>query len=177
MRGPKRAWAFILGVLLLAGAAKSLHLHLETRALLKRSLPKSLGMGDSLRTMAEGLERELKERLAYVAPEGRDPLALRRVVRLPLPAGRGDEAAEAGRMRLSATLVSPGNSSAIIKYKGRSHSLRLGDSLDHRVVRSIDKRTVVLEYQGKSVVLVNEPAPRAEIQSEGGKRRLEEIQL
>lgn len=177
MRGPKRAWALLLGVLLLAGAAKSLHLHLESRALLKRSLPKSLGMGDSLRTMAEGLERELTERLAFKAPEGRDPLALRRVVRAPLPGGRGDEAAEAGRMRLSATLISPGNSSAIIKYKGRSHTLRLGDSLDLRVVRSIDKRTVVLEFQGKSVVLVNEPAPRAEIQSEGGKRRLEEIQL
>lgn len=176
MRGAKRAWALFLGVLLLAGAAKSLHLHLATRALVQRSLPKSLGMGDSLRAMADGLERELKERLAYAAPEGRDPLALRRVVRAPLPA-RGDEAAEAGRMRLSATLVSPGNSSAIIKYKGRSHTLRLGDSLEQRVVRSIDKRTVVLEYQGKSVVLVNEPAPRAEIQGEGGKRRLEEIQL
>lgn len=177
MRGAKRGWALVLGLLLLAGAAKSLHLHLETRALLERSLPKSLGMGDTLRAMADGLERELKERLAYAAPEGRDPLALRRVVRAPLPAGRGDEAAEAGRMRLSATLISPGNSSAIIKYRGKSHTLYLGDSLDNRVVRSIDKRTVVLEYQGKTVVLVNEPAPRAEIQSEGGKRRLEEIQL
>ncbi len=177
MRSDKRLWAFGLVLLLLIGAAKSLQLRLETRALLKRSIPASLGMGDSLKTMAEGLERELAERLAYVAPDRRDPLALRRVVRLPLPAGRADEAAEAGRMRLSATLVSEGNSIAIIKYQGKSHTLRMGDTLDQRVVKSIDKRTVVLDFLGKSVVLVNEPAPKTEIQTEGGKRRLEDLQL
>lgn len=171
----KRLWAWALCLLLAALAAKSLFLHLETRALMKRNIPMNLGMGDSLRAMAEGLERELAGRLAYEAPALKDPLALRRVVRAPLPSA--GEGSEAGRMRLSATLISPGNSVAIIKFKGKSHTLRLGDSLEQRVVRSIDKRTVVLDYQGKSVVLVNEPATRAEIQSEGGKRRLEELQL
>jgi hypothetical protein len=177
MRPANRYGALALSALLLFGAGKSLQLHLETRALLKRSLPKSIGMGDSLRTMAEGLERELAERLAYQAPERRDPLALRRVVRAPVPSGRADEAAEAGRMRLSATLVSAGTSVAIIKYQGRSHTLHLGDTLDQRVVKSIDKRTVTLDFLGKSVVLVNEPAPKTEIQTEGGKRRLEDLQL
>lgn len=177
MRAAKRYWAMALAVLFLAGAAKTARLHFETSALLKRSLPKSIGMGDSLRAMAEGLERELSGRLAYQAPAGRDPLALRRVVRAPVPSGKGDELAEAGRMRLSATLVSAGNSIAIIKYQGRSHTLRLGDSLDQRVVKSIDMRTVTLDYLGKTLVLVNEPAPKTEAQSEGGKRRLEDLQL
>jgi hypothetical protein len=177
MRASKRLWALALALLLLIGAGKSLQLHLQTRALLQRKIPASIGMGDSLRTMAEGLERELAERLAYAAPERRDPLALRRVVRVPLPAGRADELAEAGRMRLSATLVSEGNSIAIIKYQGKSHTLRMGDTLDQRVVKSIDKRTVVLDFLGKSVVLVNEPAPKSEVQTEGGKRRLEDLQL
>ncbi len=176
MHPSKRYWILVLVILLVAGAVKSLFLDLETRALLKRSLPKSIGMGDSLRTMAEGLERELSERLAYAAPALRDPLALKRVVKAPLASDTSGEGAE-GRMRLSATLVSPGNSIAIIKYKGKSHTLRLGDSLDQHVVKSIDKRTVVLDYQGKAVVLVNEPAPKAEIQSEGGKRRLEDLEL
>lgn len=177
MRASKRYWALGLSALLLIGTVKTARLHFEANALLKRSLPKSIGMGDSLRIMAEGLERELAGRLAYDAPEGRDPLALRRVVRALVPAGKGDEAAEAGRMRLSATLVSAGNSIAIIKYQGRSHTLRLGDSLDQRVVKSIDKRTVTLDYLGKTLVLVNEPAPKTEAQSEGGKRRLEDLQL
>lgn len=177
MRASKRYWALALSALLLLGAAKAARLHFETSALLKRSLPKDIGMGDSLRAMAEGLERELAERLAYAAPEGRDPLALRRVVRAPVPAGKGDELAEAGRMRLSATLVSAGNSIAIIKYQGKSHTLRLGDSLERRVVKSIDKRTVTLDYLGKTLVLVNEPAPKTEAQSEGGQRRLEDLQL
>jgi hypothetical protein len=177
MRAAKRLWALGLVLLLLIGAGKCLQLHMQTRALLKRSIPTSLGMGDSLRTMAEGLERELAERLAYAAPDRRDPLALRRVVRVPLPAGRADESAEAGRMRLSATLVSAGNSIAIIKYHGKSHTLRMGDTLDQRIVKSIDQRTVVLDFLGKSVVLVNEPAPKTEIQTEGGKSRLEDLQL
>jgi hypothetical protein len=177
MRASKRLWALALSLLFLIGAGKSVQLHLQTRTLLQRKIPASIGMGDSLRTMAEGLERELADRLAYVAPERRDPLALRRVVRVPLPPGKADELAEAGRMRLSATLVSEGNSIAIIKYQGKSHTLRMGDTLDQRVVKSIDKRTVVLDFLGKSVVLVNEPAPKSEIQTEGGKRRLEDLQL
>ena len=176
MHPSKRYWILVLAVLLLAGAAKSLFLDLETRSLLKRSIPKSIGMGDSLRTMAEGLEKELSERLAFTPPALRDPLSLKRVVKAPLPTDKIDEQAE-GRMRLSATLVSLGNSIAIIKYKGKSHTLRLGDSLEQHVVKSIDTRTVVLDFQGKTEVLVNEPAPKAEIQSEGGKRRLEDLEL
>ena len=177
MVSSKQYWAWGLGMLLAAAAAKTFGVHLETRSLMRRTIPMSLGMGDSLKAMAEGLERELAERLAYASPAGRDPLALKRVVRAPMPSGRADEQAEAGRMRLSATLVSPGNSIAIIKYKGKSHTLSLGDSLDQRVVKAIDKRTVVLDYQGKDVVLVNEPAPKAEAQSEGGKNRLEDLEL
>jgi hypothetical protein len=177
MRIPKRLWAWVLlGVWALL-AARTASLHFKTRSLLAREIPRSVGMGDSLQSMVEGLERELGERLAYAAPQGRDPLALKRVVRAPLPAGRADENAEAGRMRLSATLVSPGNSAAIIKYQGRSHTLRVGDTLDQRVIKSIDKKTVVLEHQGKSIVLMNQPAPEAEIRSEGAKRRLEDLQL
>jgi hypothetical protein len=177
MRGSKRLWTLaLLGAWVLL-AAKTLSLHVKTRSLLAREIPRSVGMGDSLQAMVEGLERELGDRLAYSAPEGRDPLALRRVVKVPIPGNRADEAAEAGRMRLTATLVSPGNSSAIIKYKGRSHTLRVGDTLDQRVITSIDQRTVMLEHHGKSLILVNEPAPREEIQSEGGKRRLEDLQL
>ena len=176
MRASKRYWALALAVALLLGAAKTAQMHFATRALMTRSLPKDIGMGDSLRAMAEGLERELAGRIAYEAPEGRDPLALRRVVRLPVPAGKADELAES-RMRLSATLVSADNPIAIIKYRGKSHTLHLGDSLDQRVVKSIDKRTVTMDYLGKSLVLVNEPAPKSEAQSEGGRQRLEDLEL
>lgn len=177
MHPSKRLAAWLLTGVIAAGAAKALHLRLETEKLLAREIPRSIGMGDSLKAMVDTLERELEGRIAYENPAGRDPLALRRVVKAPLPTGPGNENLEAGQMRLSATLVSQGNSSAIIKYKGRSYTLHIGDTLEQRVVKSIDKRTVVLDYRGAPVVLVNQPAPRAEIQSEGGKRRLEELQL
>lgn len=177
MHPSKRLAFWLLLAALAAASAKTLFLRAEVRALMARQIPRSLGMGDTLKAMVDTLEQELKERIAYATPEGPDPLALKRVVRAALPRGPGHEGQEAGRMRLSATLLSPGNSSAIIKYRGRSYTLRMGDTLEQRVVRSIDKRTVTLEYKGSSVVLVNEPAPKAEIQSEGGRRRLEDLQL
>lgn len=176
MPSGKRLAFWILAAVLLGAAAKAVHLRSSTRALLARSLPKTLGMGDTLKSTVDTLEQELRDRIAYETPAGRDPLALKRVVKAALPRA-GGENIEAGRMRLSATLVSPPNSSAIIKFKGHSYTLRLGDTLEQRVVRSIDKKTVTFDFKGVEVILVNEPAPKAEIQSEGGKRRLEELQL
>jgi hypothetical protein len=181
MESHKRRLALILLVLWAAAAVKVAMMRADTRKLLAREIPRDLGMGDSLKAMVEVLEKDLAERTAFEPPGTKDPLALHRVVRLAPRNPDGKEAAENGRMRLSATVLSPGNFTAIIKYQGRSHTLAVGDSLDHRVVKSIDKRTVVLDYQGKPLVLVNEPAPKAEAQSEGNVKarigRLEDLDL
>ncbi len=172
----------LLLLLLLAGGALRVNLmRVETEKLLAREIPRNLGMGDTLKAMVENLEADLAARASYEPEEMRDPLALRKVVRMPAKVPAGEEVKE-GRMRLSATLLSPDHFTAIVKYRGSSYSLGMGDSLDGHVVRSIDKRTVTLEYQGKTLVLVNEPAPKAEAQVEGGSRRvrsgsLEELQL
>ncbi|HKP96843.1 MAG TPA: hypothetical protein VJ385_13880 [Fibrobacteria bacterium] len=181
MERNKRRLAFLLALISAALAIKVAMVRSESKKLLARRIPESIGMADSVKAMVVRLEADLAERAAFEPPETKDPLALGRVVRMPVRKPSGNEMAEGGRMRLSATMLSPGNFLAIIKYKGQSHTLAVGDSLDHRVVRSIDKRTVVLEYQGKSLVLVNEPAPRAEVQTEGSAKarlgRLEDLEL
>jgi type II secretory pathway component PulC len=177
----KRRLAFLLVLILAALGVKVMLVRSEARKLMAREIPTSIGMADSVKAMVVKLEADLAERAAYEPPESQDPLALRKVLRIAARSPSGDETAEGGRMRLSATMLSPGRFLAIIKYKGESHTLAIGDSLDHRVVKSIDKRTVVLEYQGKSLMLVNEPAPRAEVQTEGSagvrRGRLEDIEL
>lgn len=174
----RRPLAWLLLAAWAACAFKVWSLRAETQRLMARDIPRSLGMGDSLKAMVDTLESELLRRSAFDPPAARDPLALKRVVRLPLR-GFGDSSEfREGSMRLSATILSPGNHTAIVKYRGRSHSLHVGDTLDQRVVRSIDKRTVVLDHRGRPEILMNQPAPRAEIQAEGGKgRRLEELEL
>lgn len=177
----KRRLAFFLFLILVLLAVKVVWVRSEARKLLSRPIPTSIGMADSVKAMVVNLEAALAERAAFEPPETKDPLALRRVIRLPSRKPNGNENTEGGRMRLSATMLSPGNFLAIIKYKGESHTLAIGDSLDHRVVKSIDKRTVVLDYQGRSLVLVNEPAPKAEVQTEGSAQarqgRLEDLEL
>jgi hypothetical protein len=172
----------LLGALLFIGAAfQVFSLRAETRKLLAREMPRNLGMGDTLKAMVETLENDLAERARYEPTPTRDPLALRRVVRLPAKTTAPEERSEA-HMRLSATLLAPGHFTAIVKYRGRSYNLAVGDSLDKHVVQSIDKRTVVLEHQGQTKVLVNEPASKAEVQAEGSPRaarsgRLEDLEL
>ena len=177
----KRRLAFLLALMLAALAIKVALVRSDSRMLLSRQIPASIGMADSVKAMVVKLEADLAERAAFEPPETKDPLALRRVIRLPAHKPNGNEMTEGGRMRLSATMLSPGHFLAIIKYKGESHTLAIGDSLDHRVVKSIDTRTVVLEYQGKSLILVNEPAPQAEAQTEGSAKaqggRLEDLEL
>lgn len=180
METQKRRLAVLFALILAALAVKVAMVRADSRKLLARQIPTSIGMADSVKAMVVELEADLAARAAFEPPETPDPLALRKVVRLPARKSSGKEMTEGGRMRLSATMLSPGNFLAIIKYKGQSHTLAVGDSLDRRVVKSIDKRTVVMEYQGRSLVLVNEPAPQAEVQTEGSAQargRLEELEL
>jgi hypothetical protein len=173
---------FLLLILIMIGAAFQVNsLRMETHKLLAREIPRNLGMGDTLKSMVETLEADLAARGFYEPMVQRDPLALRRVVRMPVKENAGEEKS-GSPMRLSATLLAPGHFTAIVKYQGRSHTLAVGDSLDHHIVQSIDKRTVVLEHQGRTLVLVNEPASKAEVQAEGSNRdsrrgRLEDLEL
>lgn len=178
MKGRKRLWAWLLFAVLLVGGLRAWMLQGQARKILMREPPQAVGLGDSLQVLVEGLEKELSARAAYAAPHGPDPFDLRKAAHLLMP-GTGKEKSEDGGMRLSMTLISPDKAVAILKYRGLSHTLALGDSLDGWVLRGVDKKTITMERQGKSQVLVNQPAPKAERQLEGqaGARRLEELKL
>jgi hypothetical protein len=178
MTGRKRFLALLLLVVLLAGGLRAFMLQDQARKLLLREPPQGVGIGDSLQLLVEGLERELGGRSTYVVPHGPDPFDLRKAAHLLIP-GTGKEKTEGGDMRLSMTLISPDKAVAIVKFKGLSHTLALGDSLEGWVLRGVDKKTITMEHLGKIQVLVNQPAPKAERQIEGqaGAPRLEELKL
>jgi hypothetical protein len=149
---------------------------LEARKALALEMPRDMGMNEELLAKVDTLERDIARRSSYEVELARDPLKLSAVMDIR-DRGASEEFIEKHRrMRLSATIISPHQKSAVIKYRSKSYVVGVGDTLsDHRIVR-IDKKTAVLEHDGKEVVLVNRPAPKHE-KSRGRERGLDDIAL
>jgi hypothetical protein len=152
-------------------------LGMKAKRLLAAKTPASMGMGTQLSSTVNGLEREIGERLAYEVRPGNDPLNLGKVLGRSGAGGQKQEFVESKRpIRLSCTILSSAQSTAILKYKGKSYVVAPGDSLASMKVVSIDKQQVVLNDGGKEVVLINEPAPPSEIRSRG-RNDIDELRL
>jgi hypothetical protein len=170
--------ARLLGILafaLAATALKAAHFAWKSSRSLEASSPTSLGMGEPMAREVVALEETLASRLEQEPVLGKDPLDLSRVAKVPQAARK--EAEESEPMRLTMTLLSPGDSLAVLKFKGRSHTVRLGDTLGGWRMAAIDTRTVTMEGRTGSRVLVNRPAPVGEIKREAARQALEEIEL
>lgn len=166
----------LLLVLLALSAWRVLSLQAEARKWERKPMPTSQGLGEDLELMVKALEEEISARIHYTPPTGPDPFDLRKVVNMPSRQQVGEKSEGVG-MRLTMTLLSPQKSVAVLKHGGQSFTLAMGDSLDGWFVREIGSKTVTLQKGEVVRVLVNQPAPKAELQREGGVRRVEDLKL
>ncbi|MBK6765910.1 MAG: hypothetical protein IPG71_06145 [bacterium] len=124
-----------------------------------------LGTDEQLEETVNTLEKDLNDRIAYQTNVSVDPLDLTRTIQTKqflASLGLRETLEQRGRMRLSCTVVGD-NPSAIVKFMGRSHVLRLGDELNGFRVTGISAAELVLMKGGSRLVLVNEAAPEGEL--------------
>jgi hypothetical protein len=167
----------IIAFLVYAGV-KTVLAGLSAKRVLPMETPKTMGMGGPLFSMVRDLEREIGDRIAYDVDVNKDPLKLNRIIAARGRRGlnKAEIAESLNKLRLSCTIISPTKKTAIIKHKGKSYVLGVGDEISGRQVLSIDKKKVILRYRGQEVVLYNRPAPLAEIKYDT-KVRLDKIEL
>lgn len=119
-----------------------------------------------LRETVDKLEVELRVRLAETFHLEEDPLDLVRVIKsrkFLKKIGMTESAESDSRMRLSATVTGEEGPSAVIKYRGRSRMLKVGDRIgpednEYRV-SSIAKNSVRLVRGDEVMTLKTEKAP------------------
>lgn len=128
-------------------------------------MPTSLGMDTELQKLVKELEESVIARNQRQVSLKADPLKLSRIItNIQWRSSVSPEFREGwGKMRLSCTVLSPMKSVAIIKYKGKSHNLKVGDRLAGWRVVEINVKQVVMKSGGKKMILVNKPAPPSEI--------------
>ncbi len=120
-----------------------------------------IGSDKVLLETVQNLENTLAERIAYQFVSDEDPLDLTKVITSmdflrKLGADKKDP--DATVMRLAATVVGDdGSATAVIRYLGTGHILRVGDVLEGWEVKSITKEEVKLARGGQTRSLVNRP--------------------
>ncbi|NQT33582.1 hypothetical protein HQ587_00220 [bacterium] len=116
-----------------------------------------------LRATVDKLEADLQARLKETFNLEEDPLDLTRVIHTRKFFRKlfGEMPETETRMRLSCTVTSEEGQSAIIKYRGRSNVLMVGDEVRHSTYRvvSIGKSEVVLRRGNERLILKTEKAP------------------
>lgn len=127
-------------------------------AKVQHEAPVSLDANTNLKATLDTLEAVWAERQQFRFRLKQDPLFLGRVIKDFKYDSRGNrESHEEGEIRLTATVVDE-NPKAIIKYNGKSFVVQAGDYIGkvYRVIK-IDKKQVLLEKNGKKMVLTNKP--------------------
>jgi len=155
-----RALTFILGVVLLLavswGAFKAVT---EAKADYKVvDAIETLDTDIALAQTIDSLEAKWNHRLNYHFSVKQDPLFLGRVIVGFSYSRMGYREFDEGiGFRLSATVID-NNPKAIIKFKGKSHVLQVGDTLEGGyVIKEIMKKKVVLNRNGELTVLSTKP--------------------
>lgn len=151
-------------VALLGYSAFIVYYKVPARAQVNVGEPATLEENEALKATIDTLETMWKDRQQYAFYVDQDPLHLGRVIKdFKYAVGQGSEGEEESEIRLSATVVDE-NPKAIIKYNGKSYVVQTGDLIgtSYRVLK-IEKKQVVLDHQGKRIVLEAKSA----ISSEG----------
>ena len=115
----------------------------------------------ALKAILDTLETAWERRQGYRFRVNQDPLHLGRVIKDFEYSRKGKiETEEEDKIRLTATVIDE-NPKAIIKYNGKSYVVQAGDYLGkiYRVIK-IEKMQVVLDNNGKRLVLVNKPVAK-----------------
>jgi hypothetical protein len=143
-------------------AAAKFTLSRDIRSVESLEYPEEIGLNEELKEQIDQLEEDISRRMSYQVVLSRDPLNLNKVVQLPQRAKSAEKFKTDQALRLSCTMISPEKSSAVIKYKGKSKIVTIGDLIAGKKVMSIDAKEVVLKQNGKKTVLKNKPAPTLE---------------
>lgn len=157
-----RALAFILGVVLVFELAWGCYkaITVSQTDFTQVETVETLDTDEALANTIDSLEANWQARSNYRFRIEQDPLYLGRVIIGFTYGSQGfKELEEGGSPRLSATLaVTDDVPMAIIKYMGKSHVLREGESFgDGYQVRNIERQKVQLSKNGKTITLQNEP--------------------
>lgn len=122
-----------------------------------------------LRETVDKMESELRTRLAETFDLEEDPLNLLRVIHTRKFRKIFGETAESELvMRLTCTVTSNAGPSAIIKHRGRSHVVMVGDNIEGSGYRveSIGVNRVVLRRGAERLKLETEKAPDSKAEEE-----------
>jgi hypothetical protein len=157
-----RAIAFVLGVLSFFvvswGAFKAVS---NSRTInVQNDAAQTLDSDSSLTLTIDSLEANWNRRVTYQFAVTQDPLYMGRVITNFSYARVGfKESEEDADLRLSATVIDD-HPKAIIKCRGKSNVVQVGDKLeDGYIVQNIKEKTVVLTRGGQTVVLQNKALP------------------
>jgi hypothetical protein len=157
-----RALAFIFGVVLVIELAWGTYkaVTIANTDFSSVETVETLDTDDVLATKIDSLEANWERRRAYHFKIDQDPLYLGRAILGFSYASQGySEMDEGGAPRLSATVdVINDRPMAIIKYMGKSHVVKVGDSIgDGYIVGDIKRQEVTLRRNGKTTTLQNQP--------------------
>jgi hypothetical protein len=157
-----RALAFILGVVLVVELAWGTYKAVTIANTDFNSVEtvETLDTDVVLANKIDSLEANWERRRAYHFKVDQDPLYLGRVIIGFTYSAQGyNELDEGGVPRLSATVdVTNDKPMAIIKYLGKSHVVKVGDTIgDGYVVGDIQRQEVKLRRNGKTITLQNQP--------------------
>jgi hypothetical protein len=120
--------------------------------------PATLDANNSLKATIDTLEASWDKVQNYTFQVNQDPLHLGRVIKdFKYDQAAGKESDEESDIRLTATVVD-NNPKAIIKFRGKSYVVQVGESIEkiYRVM-SIEKQQVILQYSGGTLLLVTKP--------------------
>lgn len=125
--------------------------------------PATLDANIALKATIDTLETSWEQVQNYSFQVGQDPLHLGRVLKDFTYAQTGSaEMQEDTDIRLTATVVDD-HPKAIIKFRNKSYVVQVGESIEniYRVI-SIEKKQVVLQYSGGTLVLITKPVQNEE---------------
>lgn len=125
--------------------------------------PATLDANNSLKATIDTLEASWEKVQNYTFQVRQDPLHLGRVIKdFKYEQAGKSESDEETDIRLTATVVDD-NPKAIIKFRGKSYVVQVGESIEkiYRVM-SIEKQQVILQYSGGTLLLVTKPIQGAE---------------
>ncbi len=152
---------FIILLLIIVGymGYNVYHMGRQVRQYQEAMIAEAMGSKDpQLRAAIEELEDDLRERMAYKFDVKEDPLELSKVVqgqKFLAQLGLIESFEASNKMRLSCTIISE-EPAAVIKFRGRSRILRVGDKINEYNITRIEPRKVTLKNASETIELITE---------------------
>lgn len=161
----KLLWSVLIILLLIIAGYMGYNVYRmgrQVRAYQEAMVREALGSEDpQLRETIETLESDLRDRMEYIFHCEHDPLDLTQVIqgrRFLANLGYSESLESQNVMRLSCTVIAE-EPAAVIKFRGRSRVLRIGDEIEGYRLTEVSAKEAVLKGFGETIHLVTRKAP------------------